>query len=44
MHDILRLLKERPQLSAPNTRFKRNAGLARSIAEEEASRRSGEPL
>lgn len=44
MHHILRLLKERPELSALNTRFTRNAGLARSIAEEEAARQSEEPL
>jgi spore coat polysaccharide biosynthesis protein SpsF len=43
MNHVLQLLKERPELSALNMRFTRNAGLAKSIAEEEAARRSEEP-
>lgn len=39
MRHILQLLSERPELSDLNTRFTRNAGLARSIAEEEAARK-----
>lgn len=41
MHDVLQLLSANPQLSEMNTRFARNAGLARSIAEEEAARPKG---
>lgn len=39
MQHVLQLLTERPELSDLNTRFTRNAGLARSIAEEEAARK-----
>lgn len=42
MHHVLRLLAVRPELSELNTRFTRNAGLTRSIAEEEAARQQGE--
>lgn len=42
MHHVLRLLAERPELSELNTRFTRNAGLARSIAAEEAARQPGD--
>ncbi len=43
MHHVLKLLSERPELSELNTRFTRNAGLARSIAAEEAARQPGDP-
>jgi len=39
MQHVLQLLSQRPELSDLNTRFTRNAGLARSIAEEEAARK-----
>jgi spore coat polysaccharide biosynthesis protein SpsF len=42
MHHILQLLAARPELSELNTRFTRNAGLTRSIAEEEAARQQGD--
>lgn len=42
MHHVLQLLARRPELSELNTRFTRNAGLARSIAEEEAARQPGD--
>lgn len=44
MPHVLRLLAERPELSEINTRFTRNAGLARSIAAEEATRQQPEDL
>lgn len=42
MHHVLKLLAARPELSELNTRFTRNAGLARSIAAEEAARQPGD--
>lgn len=34
MHDVLRLLAQRPDLISSNSRFERNEGLARSLARE----------
>lgn len=42
MHHILQLLAARPELSDINSRFTRNAGLARSIAQEGVARPAGE--